>query len=74
MPKLAIKVLYGEMSTIVTDGVNMVPARATELGYRFRHPEVGEALRSALALAPTARPLVLEQRLRLGPVAAERAR
>jgi uncharacterized protein (TIGR01777 family) len=48
VPGLAVKVLYGEMSTIVTGGVNMVPRRATDLGYRFRHPEVGEALRSAL--------------------------
>jgi uncharacterized protein len=48
VPSFGIKILYGEMSTIVTNGVNMVPARATDLGYRFRHPEVGEALRSAL--------------------------
>ena len=48
VPGFAIKALYGEMSVIVTTGVNMVPARATDLGYRFRHPEVGEALRSAL--------------------------
>ena len=48
VPKLAIKALYGEMSQIVTDGVNMVPARATELGYRFRHPELEAALRATL--------------------------
>ena len=48
VPKLAIKALYGEMSQIVTDGVNMVPARALELGYRFRHPRLDEALRATL--------------------------
>jgi uncharacterized protein (TIGR01777 family) len=48
VPGFGLKVLYGEMSMIVTGGVNMVPRRATDLGYRFRHPEVGEALRSAL--------------------------
>jgi uncharacterized protein (TIGR01777 family) len=48
VPGLAVKALFGEMSSIVTGGVNMVPRRATDLGYRFRHPEVGEALRSAL--------------------------
>jgi uncharacterized protein len=53
VPGFALKLLYGEMSTIVTGGVNMVPARATDLGYRFRHPEVGEALRSALSRSPT---------------------
>ena len=49
VPKAGLKVLYGEMSTIVVNGVNMVPRRAQELGYGFRHPEIDEALRSALA-------------------------
>ena len=49
VPAAALKVLSGEMSMIVTGGVDMVPRRATDLGYRFRHPEVGEALRAALA-------------------------
>ena len=49
VPGLALKALYGEMSQIVTEGVNMVPARATELGYRFRHPQLEAALRAALA-------------------------
>jgi uncharacterized protein (TIGR01777 family) len=48
VPKPAIQLLFGEMSTIVTTGVNMVPRRAVDLGYAFRHPEVDEALRSAL--------------------------
>ena len=48
VPKPAIKLLFGEMSQIVTTGVNMVPARALELGHRFRHPELDEALRAAL--------------------------
>ena len=49
VPALAIKALYGEMAMIVTTGVRMVPARAAELGYAFAHPELDEALRSALA-------------------------
>ena len=49
VPAFALKALYGEMSTIVLNGVNMVPARAGELGYAFRHPEVGEALSATLA-------------------------
>jgi len=48
IPPHALKLLYGDMAQIVTGGVRMVPARATELGYRFRHPDVDEALRSAL--------------------------
>jgi hypothetical protein len=50
VPAFALKALYGEMSTIVLNGVNMVPARATgEFGYAFAHPELDEALRSTLA-------------------------
>jgi hypothetical protein len=49
VPALAIKALYGEMSQVVTNGQRAVPRRALELGYGFRHPELDEALRSALA-------------------------
>jgi len=50
VPAFALKALYGEMSMIVLNGVNMVPARATgELGYTFAHPELDEALSSTLA-------------------------
>jgi NAD dependent epimerase/dehydratase family enzyme len=36
------------MGTVVITGQRMVPARLTELGYPFRHPELDEALRSVL--------------------------
>jgi NAD dependent epimerase/dehydratase family enzyme len=49
VPAFALKTLYGEMSTIVLNGVNMVPRRATDLGFRFAHPEIDEALSSTLA-------------------------
>jgi uncharacterized protein (TIGR01777 family) len=48
VPALAIKTLYGEMATIVVNGVRMVPARLEELGYDFKHPELGEALEQAV--------------------------
>jgi uncharacterized protein (TIGR01777 family) len=48
VPAVAIKLMYGEMSQIVLKGVRMVPGRAAELGYEFRHPDLGEALRSTL--------------------------
>jgi hypothetical protein len=51
VPALAIKTLYGEMSTIVVNGVRMVPARLEELGYTFRHPELREALAAATGKA-----------------------
>jgi uncharacterized protein len=48
VPALAIQLLYGDMSEIVTKGQNAVPRRALELGYRHEHPRLDEALRSAL--------------------------
>ena len=47
VPALALKVLYGGMAFIVTTGVRAVPARLTELGYRFRRPDLEDALREA---------------------------
>ena len=49
VPGFAIKALYGEMGTIVTTGQRAVPARATELGYAYAHPDLDEALKDALA-------------------------
>ncbi|MBJ7328630.1 MAG: TIGR01777 family oxidoreductase, partial [Solirubrobacteraceae bacterium] len=48
VPGFAIKLLFGEMSQIVTTGVRMVPGRAPELGYEFQHADLDGALRAAL--------------------------
>ena len=48
VPGFALRVLYGEMAEIVTEGQRAVPKAALERGYRFQHPELDEALRSAL--------------------------
>jgi uncharacterized protein (TIGR01777 family) len=49
VPGFAVRTLYGEMADIVVNGQRAVPERPLELGYRFRHPELDEALSSALA-------------------------
>jgi uncharacterized protein (TIGR01777 family) len=49
IPGAALRLLYGEMAEIVTEGQRAVPRRALELGYRFAHPDLEEALRDALA-------------------------
>jgi hypothetical protein len=49
VPGAAVRVLYGEMADIVVHGQRAVPQRTQALGYRFQHPELDEALRSALA-------------------------
>jgi uncharacterized protein (TIGR01777 family) len=48
VPAFALKVLYGGMSKLALEGQNAVPRRTVELGYRHRHPDLDEALRSAL--------------------------
>jgi uncharacterized protein len=48
VPAFSLKLLYGEMAQIVLSGVRMVPGRAAELGYEFKHPDLDEALRSAV--------------------------
>jgi uncharacterized protein (TIGR01777 family) len=47
VPGLAVKLLYGEMASIVTTGVRMVPARLLERGFEFRQPDLEDALREA---------------------------
>ncbi len=47
VPGFALKLLYGEMSLIVTTGARVVPARLAEIGYRFRRPDLEDALRAA---------------------------
>jgi uncharacterized protein (TIGR01777 family) len=49
VPGLAVRALYGDMAELVTEGQRVLPRRAVELGYEFRHPRLDEALRSALA-------------------------
>jgi uncharacterized protein (TIGR01777 family) len=46
VPGFAVKILYGEMASIVTTGARLEPSRLVQLGYDFRHPQLDEALRS----------------------------
>ena len=48
VPGLAVRALYGRMAQVVTEGQRAVPDQARRLGYGFRHPDLDEALRSAL--------------------------
>jgi len=48
VPGFAIRLLYGGMAKLVLEGQNARPRRTLELGYAFRHPQLDEALRSAL--------------------------
>jgi uncharacterized protein len=49
VPKLAVTALRGgELADAVAGGARVLPRRALDLGYEFRHPELDEALRSAV--------------------------
>jgi len=49
IPKFAVAALRGgELADTVAGGARVMPRRALDLGYEFRHPELDEALRSAL--------------------------
>ncbi|GAC1316265.1 MAG: TIGR01777 family oxidoreductase [Thermoleophilaceae bacterium] len=47
VPGFAVRTLFGEMGSVVLGGVRAVPARLLELGYRFRDPQLEQALRTA---------------------------
>jgi len=47
-PAVALKLLFGEMATMVLDGQRAVPSRALGFGFRFRFPELSAALGQAL--------------------------
>jgi hypothetical protein len=49
VPKFAVAALRGgELADAVAGGARVLPRRALDMGYEFRHPEVDEALRAAL--------------------------
>jgi uncharacterized protein len=49
VPKLAVAALRGgELADVVAGGARVVPRRALDLGYEFRHPEIDGAFRDAL--------------------------
>ncbi|MEO8126197.1 MAG: TIGR01777 family oxidoreductase [Bryobacteraceae bacterium] len=49
VPRLALKVLFGEMGGIVLGSQKILPKAAEGAGFRFRYPEITEALTNLLA-------------------------
>jgi hypothetical protein len=47
-PAVAVKLLFGEMATIVLDGQRVVPRRTQALGFNFRFPDLDAALADLL--------------------------
>jgi uncharacterized protein len=48
VPKLAMRLLFGDGAIVVTDGQHVVPKRTEELGYRFLYSDLEGALRNLL--------------------------
>ena len=48
VPSFAIKMLYGEMGSTVTEGSNPDPSKLEQLGYRYEKPRLEDALRSQI--------------------------
>jgi uncharacterized protein (TIGR01777 family) len=48
IPSFAIKILYGEMGSTVTEGSNPDPAKLEQLCYRYDNPRLDDALRAEL--------------------------
>jgi uncharacterized protein (TIGR01777 family) len=48
VPAFAMRLLFGEMSSVLLDGQRVIPRRLLDLGFRFRFPDAGSALRDLL--------------------------
>ena len=56
VPSFALRGLLGEMADeMLLSSARVLPARLVAAGFRFRFPELGEALRHVLRAAPSAR-------------------
>jgi len=49
VPAFALRLLFGEMASVLLASQRALPARATQLGYQFRWGELDSALAAALA-------------------------
>ena len=47
-PAFALRLMLGEVATLVLDGWRMIPARLLDLGFTFKYPDAESALRELL--------------------------
>lgn len=48
VPSFAMRILFGEMATVLLDGQRAIPQRLQEFGFTFHYPTAEEALRNLL--------------------------
>lgn len=46
VPRFAMKLLYGEMEQMVTEGVRIEPTELQQLGFSFQYPTIDQALKA----------------------------
>lgn len=46
VPRFALRLLLGKMSTLVVDGQKVLPTKLLEFGYQFKYPELNHALKN----------------------------
>ncbi len=51
-PDALLDVILGEVAQVITKGQKVLPEKALSLGYKFKHPEILEALRAVFAPLP----------------------
>ncbi len=51
-PDALLQVMLGEVAKVVTSGQKVLPQKAQELGYQYKHPELEEALRDVFKPRP----------------------
>jgi uncharacterized protein len=51
-PDGLLRLALGEVSTVITTGQRVLPAKPLALGYRFKYPQLAEALRAVFTPAP----------------------
>lgn len=49
VPKFALRIALGEMSSFLFDSIRVEPKATLQAGFNFRHPQLGEALKSVLS-------------------------
>ena len=48
VPGFALKLMFGEMSSVLLDSQRALPQAAQRAGYRFHYPDLAPALRNLL--------------------------
>jgi uncharacterized protein (TIGR01777 family) len=49
VPVFALRILFGEVATVLAGGQRMNPRRPLDWGYEFKYPELAAALQAALS-------------------------